>query len=131
MLSPRKTTVKKARLLRRTMTLPEVLLWGALRARPGGLKFRRQHPAGPYVLDFYCESALKAIEVDGMAHDMGDNPARDLARDVWLSAAGINIIRIPATDVLPSLDDVVRLLVDQCQPLHHPADGPPPLQGGI
>ena len=131
MLSPRRTTVKKARSLRRAMTLPEVLLWEALRTRPGGLKFRRQHPAGPYVLDFYCESALKGIEVDGMAHEMGDNPARDLARDAWLAEAGIAVIRIPARDVLRSLDNVVQFLVDRCRPLHHPADGPPPLQGGI
>ena len=131
MLSPRRSTVKKARTLRRAMTLPEVLLWQALRTRPDGLKFRRQHPSGPYVLDFYCESALKGIEVDGIAHEMGDNPQRDIARDAWLEAAGIAIIRIPARDVLHSLDVVVRFVVDQCQPLHHPADGPPPLQGGF
>jgi len=131
MLQPRRTTVKKARGLRRSMTLPEVLLWRALRTRPGGLKFRRQHPAGPYVLDFYCEAALKGIEVDGMAHDMGDNSGRDAARDAWLTGAGISIIRIPARDVLQSLDEVVSFLLDQCQPLPHPADGPPPLQGGI
>jgi very-short-patch-repair endonuclease len=130
MLSPRRSTVKKARTLRRAMTLPEVLLWRALRTRPGGLKFRRQHPAGPYVLDFYCEAARKGIEVDGMAHDLGDNPNRDAAREAWLAGVGIAIIRIAARDVLQSLDDVVKYLVDQCQPLHHPADGPPPLQGG-
>jgi len=113
------------------MTLPEILLWRALRTRPGGLKFRRQHPAGPYVLDFYCEAASKGIEVDGMAHEMGDNPARDRARDAWLAGVSISVIRIPATDVLQSLDTVVRFLIEQCQPLHHPADGPPPLQGGL
>jgi len=130
MLSPRRQTVKKARTLRRTMTLPEVLLWRALRTHPSGLKFRRQHPAGPYVLDFYCEAALKGIEVDGMAHELGDNPQRDVVRDAWLANAGISIVRIPSRDVLHSLDDVLRFLVDQCQPLHHPTDGPPPLQGG-
>ena len=130
MLSPRRPTVKKARTLRRTMTLPEVLLWRALRGRPGGFKFRRQHPAGRFVLDFYCESARKGIEVDGMAHDMGDNPQRDAARDAWLEAAGISMVRIPAREVLRSIDDVVRFLVDQCQPLHQPVAGPPPLQGG-
>jgi very-short-patch-repair endonuclease len=133
MLSPIRTTVKKARKLRRQMTLPEVLLWQALRLRPDGVKFRRQHPAGPYILDLYCESALTGIEVDGMAHDMGDNPARDERRDAWLSEQGIAMIRIPAREVLASVDDVVRYLVARCQPLHHPVapDGPPPLQGGI
>ena len=77
MLVPRRATVTKARSLRRSMTLPEVVLWKVLRARPAGIKFRRQHPVGPYVLDFYCEAALTGIEVDGMAHDMGENPLRD------------------------------------------------------
>ena len=131
MLSPRRSTVNRARALRRVMTLPEVLLWRALRARPGGLKFRRQHPAGPYVIDFYCEAALMGIEVDGIAHGMGNNPERDVARDAWLAGAGISILRIPAGQVLRSLEDVVFYIVNQCEPLHHPADGPPPLQGGI
>ena len=131
MLQAKRATVKKARSLRRSMTLPEVLVWQVLRARPGGLKFRRQHPAGPYVLDFYCESALMGIEVDGMAHDMGGNPVRDTMREARLKELGISVIRIPARDVLNSIDEVVRFLVDQCRPLYHPADGAPPLQGGI
>jgi hypothetical protein len=49
------------------MTLPEVVLWQCLRQRPEGLKFRRQHPTGPYVLDFFCSDARLAIEVDGEA----------------------------------------------------------------
>src|SRR5205085_11001890 len=47
-------TTRDARKLRRKMTLPEVILWHWLRQRPNGLKFRRQHPTGPYVLDFFC-----------------------------------------------------------------------------
>jgi very-short-patch-repair endonuclease len=49
-----KKTVAKARVLRRAMTPPEIRLWQILRTRPAGLKFRHQHPAGPYVLDFLC-----------------------------------------------------------------------------
>ena len=70
MLHGPQSTVKKARRLRRVMTIPEVILWTRLRQRPGGFKFRRQHPAGPYVLDFFCSEARLAIEVDGMVHDM-------------------------------------------------------------
>ena len=69
MITGTKATVKLARKLRSEMSLPEVLLWRELRLRPGGYKFRRQHPAGPYVLDFYCAALGLAIEVDGMAHD--------------------------------------------------------------
>ena len=50
-------TVPRARRLRQSMSLPEVMLWRELRGRPGGLKFRRQHASGPYILDFFCSDA--------------------------------------------------------------------------
>ena len=54
-------SVRRARRLRRTMSLPEILLWQVLRGSPAGLKFRRQHPTGDYDLDFYCGDARLAI----------------------------------------------------------------------
>ncbi|WP_307083476.1 endonuclease domain-containing protein [Sphingomonas faeni] len=56
------------------MTLPEIALWRALRTNEEGLRFRKQHAAGPYVLGFYCAPARLAIEVDGEAHNQGDRP---------------------------------------------------------
>lgn len=129
---PKTGTVNKARTLRREMTLPEVLLWQVLRQRPDGLKFRRQHAAGPYVLDFYCGDARLAIEVDGEAHERGDRPARDSARDAWLEWRGIATLRVPAREVLRDLGAVVRLVTAEAGarlPLHHPSDGPPPRAG--
>jgi very-short-patch-repair endonuclease len=73
--------IGRARRLRRSMSPPEIALWQYLRARPAGLKFRRQHPIGPYDLDFYCRSAGVAIEVDGDVYDMGENPERDARRN--------------------------------------------------
>ena len=78
---------KKARQSRRELSLPEKLLW--VRIRRNELKFRRQQPIGEYMLDFYCPAAKLAIEVDGMAHSMGDNPARDARRDAFLAVSGI------------------------------------------
>ena len=125
-------TVRHARRLRRTMTVPEVALWAVLRSRPAGLKFRRQHPAGPFVLDFYCAAALLAIEVDGEAHDRGDRPERDQRRDAVLATHGIETLRVPARAVLADLDTVLRLVVAAAlarMPLHHrPAAGGPPPQ---
>jgi very-short-patch-repair endonuclease len=123
--------VKGARQLRRKMTLPEVILWQALRKQPNGLKFRRQHASGPYILDFLCSDARLAIEVDGEAHNCGDRPQRDEARDAWLRAAGIETLRIPVTEILKDADAVVRWVFAETEarlPLHHPAqpDGPPP-----
>ena len=65
MRTPEKT-FSRARALRRQMSLSEIVLWQALRkGRLAGLRFRRQHPIGPYILDFYCASARLAIEGDG------------------------------------------------------------------
>jgi very-short-patch-repair endonuclease len=128
---PRKGGVGQSRRLRRTMSLPEVLLWRELRVGPGALKFRRQHPTGPYSLDFYCGDARLAIEVDGEAHGRGDRPERDEARDAWLARAGIETMRIPAKEVLRDLEAVLRGIAARAAarlPLHHPAapGGPPP-----
>ena len=101
---------KKARGLRRSMSLPEVLLWRELRSKPDGVQFRRQHPAGPYVLDFFCATANLAIEVDGEAHNYGDRPQRDLARDAWLLKQGVEVLRIPAAEVLKNLDGVMQAI---------------------
>ena len=119
---------KSARRLRRTLSLPEKLLWVRLRA--ADIRFRRQHPIGPYVLDFYCPAARLAIEVDGVAHDMGDRPERDEARTQWLVGKGIEVLRIPARDILDDPDAIAdglrRLCEDRAEPLHQPAAGPPP-----
>ena len=90
------------------MSLPEVLLWRELRKRPDGLKWRHQHPAGPYMLDFYCAEVDLAVEVDGEAHERGDRPERDAARDEWLRLRKVRVLRINASHVLRDLDAVVR-----------------------
>ncbi|HEX7693574.1 MAG TPA: DUF559 domain-containing protein [Sphingomonas sp.] len=127
-MPPPRKTVERARRLRREMTLPEIILWHWMRGRPGGLRFRHQHPLGRYSLDFYCPSAKLAIEVDGEAHDRGDQPQRDTERDVWVAGKGIRTLRIAAVEVLRNLDAVTRLIVAECGiiPLHRPSDGPPP-----
>ncbi len=98
-------------MLRRVMSLPEVLLWQALKSRKlGGLHFRKQHPVGPYVLDFYCHARSLAVEVDGGSHGFGDRPARDARRDGWPEAQGIRTLRISAELVLNDVDDAVRTI---------------------
>jgi very-short-patch-repair endonuclease len=101
----------RARRLRAQMDLPEVLLWNQLRRRQlDGLHFRRQHPIGPYILDFYCDKARLAVEVDGYSHDVADRPRRDLRRDNWLASRGATTLRIAARDVLKSMDDVLATI---------------------
>ena len=92
----RPANVQRARQLRRTMTLPEVILWQQLRGRAGGLRFRRQYPCEGYVIDFACLERRFAIEVDGEVHSYGDRPARDARRDVALAELGFQTLRIAA-----------------------------------
>lgn len=103
---------RNARRLRKEMTPPEIGLWLALRRNLEGLRFRKQHSAGDYVLDFYCAPALLAIEVDGEAHARGDRPARDAVRDAWLASQGVRVLRYPASDVLTNLEGVVRQIIE-------------------
>ena len=105
-------SVHRAKRLRRELSPPEVMLWQILRASPGGHKFRKQHPAGPYVLDFFCARANLAVEIDGLAHDMGNRPAHDACRGQWLRENRIGALRIPARDVLDSVDAVAQSVVD-------------------
>jgi very-short-patch-repair endonuclease len=95
------------------MTPPEVYLWQHLRAQ-GLVKIRRQHPVGPFVLDFFCAKAKLAIEVDGIAHDMGDNAQRDIARDAAVKAMGIETLRVAASDVLTNSAEVADVVVRTC-----------------
>lgn len=97
------------------MTPPELRLWNVLRSRPNGFKFRRQHPVGPYILDFFCPAAALVIEIDGMAHDMGGNPERDERRDSWLAGQGILTLRFAATDIRDNLDCVVTHIAEHCR----------------
>ena len=106
-----KVTVDRARDLRRRMTLPEVILWTAIRGqRLAGARFRRQHPIGPYILDFYCEEARLAVEVDGSGHDHPDQARHDARRTEWLGLRDIAVLRIPARDVLEDLSGVLDVI---------------------
>ncbi|MDB5464019.1 MAG: hypothetical protein JWP28_1585 [Phenylobacterium sp.] len=79
----RKAMVERARALRSNPSATERLLWSRLRQRKlGGLKFRRQTPRGPYVLDFLCLRHRLVVEAGGPFHD----PERGAVRDAWLEA---------------------------------------------
>jgi very-short-patch-repair endonuclease len=114
------------------MSPAEVKLWCELRQRPGGLKFRHQHPAEAFSLDFYCAAARLVIEVDGEAHNRGDQPAFDETRDAFLARFGLQTLHIPAAWLYADMDAVIQLTVDTARrrlPLHHRperAGGPPP-----
>lgn len=93
------------------MTPPEARLWTRLRGhRLGGHKFRRQHPIGPYILDFFCFAARLAVEVDGRGHELPDQARHDHNRTRWLASRGIRVMRIAASDVRDELDGVLNFI---------------------
>jgi very-short-patch-repair endonuclease len=107
--------VLQARALRREMTLPEGMLWQILRQRPDGLKFRRQHPIGRCIVDFYCPAAALVIEVDGESHSNKEHADGDLRRDAWLKSQGMRVIRFGAADVIRDLNSVVTAILFACR----------------
>lgn len=100
---------RRARRLRQEMSLPEILLWRELHKQE--VRFRKQHPAHPYTLDFYCARASLAIEIDGQAHGYGDRPKRDAVRDAWLAERGVRTLRIPASAVLRDIEGVLAYIL--------------------
>jgi very-short-patch-repair endonuclease len=95
--------------LRTRETTAEVVLWEALRGRRlHGLKFRRQHPVGPFVLDFCCAERRLAIELDGGVH--AQRQEQDAERAAILAAAGYRLLRFPNDAVTNRLDEVLAAI---------------------
>jgi very-short-patch-repair endonuclease len=107
-------TFERARRLRRELTLPEIILWDCLRkGRLEALRFRRQHPVGPYIVDFYCAGARLAVEIDGAGHGHPDQARHDGLRDQWLADRRIRVLRLAASEVLD--DDTLPSLLQEIE----------------
>ena len=99
----------RALALRRRSTPAEQKLWQMLRGRQVmQAKFRRQHPIGPFVVDFLCLEARLAIEADGAPHF--PRPPRDRRRDAWLAAARLLVLHLPNHQILRHPDRVLDLI---------------------
>src|SRR5262249_21118849 len=111
-----------ARKLRAELTDAERLTWFLLRGRRfDGLKFRRQHPIAPYVLDFYCEELNLAVELDGGQHNLSEGKERDESRTEYLTARGIRILSFWNHDVMSDTDTVLQAIWDVVSRLRHSA----------
>ena len=104
-----------ARALRRRQTDAERVLWHLVRRQQMGVKFRRQHPIDPYVLDFYCHELRLAVEVDGSGHVSATGRARDEERSDELRARGIEVVRFSNVDVLLETSAVAEAIWLACQ----------------
>jgi len=111
MASPAKRPIspetENARRLRRNATIPERMLWNRLRGgRLAGLKFRRQQPIGPYIVDFFCHEVGLVVEVDGRTHD--ERVKEDSRRDAFLrEQQGLQVLRVSNDDVLNETEAVL------------------------
>ena len=106
----------KRRTLRQTETAPEALLWQRLRnGRLEGLKFRRQHSVGVYILDFYCPACHLAIELDGESHASSEAQEYDAERTEFLSLLNIRVLRFANALVYKDIDSIVRAILTAAQ----------------
>lgn len=126
--------LSRARALRRQLSPPELKLWLELKAgSQGGCPYRKQHPIGPYVLDFYAPAVRLCIEIDGYSHGTGDQEARNERRDAWLALSNITVVRIAASDILRDAGAVAEWLLAMAAGRVEPppsASRPPPPRAG-
>jgi very-short-patch-repair endonuclease len=112
------TIFQRAKELRNNPTDAERILWMHLRTRPKGYKFRRQHPAAYYILDFYCHQLKLAIEADGPIHDEEDNKISDVERQNYIESIGITVIRFTNDEIqkhMKSVIEKINLIIDECR----------------
>jgi len=118
--------VRVARELRERQTPAEEMVWSLLRNRQlMGLKFRRQHQIGDYVVDFYCDEKKLVIELDGSVHDTPERKSKDQKRDAYLSSLGVTILRFPNAQLLNNPEDVLTQIANHC------TDSPSPSGRGV
>jgi type I restriction-modification system DNA methylase subunit len=103
---------KRARELRKKQTRAEDLFWALVRDRQFlGLKFRRQHQLGDYILDFYCHEQQLGVEFDGKIHQT--RLSKDAKRDSYLASQGVKVVRIPNETFLSDPASALEYLRDQ------------------
>ena len=126
-----------ARALRQSASNAERKLWKLLRGKEmGGLRFRRQQPIGPYIVDFYCPAAKLVVELDGGQHGEDKSVAYDMARTRWLEECGYRVLRFSNSDFLRQpaniLENIWHAIEESGCPLPEKSSGffDPPSRGG-
>jgi very-short-patch-repair endonuclease len=100
--------VKRARVLRSNLTIPERILWSRLRSKQvDGYKFRRQEPIYDYIVDFYCHELNLIIEVDGEIHALAENKEYDKKREKILIINGYHMLRFSNVEIETEIENAV------------------------
>jgi very-short-patch-repair endonuclease len=104
------SSTAKARALRRMMTEAEKKFWSLVRDNRFGVKFRRQVPFGPYIVDFSCFSAKLVVELDGGQHYTREGREYDFHRDHFLQAHGVTVLRFSNKEFLLNQEGVMQVI---------------------
>ena len=113
--------VRAARELCQEATDAETRLWDALQShRLAGLKFRRQHPYGRFVMDFFCVEHQLVVELDGGVHAEPTQAARDAERTEFLQSRGIRVLRFKNETVENEIEAVLKQIKEACLIPHTP-----------
>jgi len=118
---------ERARELRKNSTLSEVLLWRHLKGRQMlGHDFDRQKPIGNFIVDFFCNELMLAIEIDGDSHNSKFD--QDIERQKRLEGLGVRFLRFTDLEVKQNIESVVSFIENSIREMREPT--PAPLQGG-
>lgn len=118
----------RAKELRQELTDAELLLWSYLRTKPFGFKFRRQHPIGRYVADFFCHPLKLVIEADGSIHQKPEVKEADRRREKDLNDEGLRVIRFTNEEIFYDFNTVIEQItkvITQLMPGTTPKSGNP------
>lgn len=96
--------------LRKNQTGAEKLLWNHLKQKPFGCKFRRQHPLGLFIADFYCHKAKLVIEIDGSIHLKEEVMVRDKERQRIIEEDGLRVLRFTNDQVYKDIVHVLKTI---------------------
>ena len=114
-LQTSKSTIAKARALRRVMTPEEKKLWSHLRNNAFGVHFRKQVPFGPYIVDFFCIAAKLAVELDGDQHYTDEAKRYVEERDNYLRLHEMTVLRFRNRELKTNLDGVLTEIWEACK----------------
>ena len=103
------------RKLRKEMTPPEQKLWDVLRGKKLEFKFRRQHPIGRYIADFYSRDAHLVVEIDGATHFEPEAIEYDRQRDSFMRSLGLDVLRFTTKEIYENLEGVCLAIESQCR----------------
>ncbi|HHC7310608.1 TPA: endonuclease domain-containing protein [Vibrio campbellii] len=98
--------------LRTNMPKPEEILWQRIRRKQLGVKFRRQHGIGRYIVDFYCAELNLVIEIDGDSHFSYEGKEKDTIRDAFMETLGIKVLRFTNEEVMKQTESVLERLLN-------------------